>query len=346
MPIRFATFAARIHTIVMVPTSLQRLREIAIRLDIQAEPGSGGAVDLEVLIEVLNKLNQSYRAFIRTELKRLLPLDDRQEDQLNYLLEGLRLKMVDLQFGSARFALAPDLFSDQIPLFKDEIEEARETAFADYKDLISTKYSNREFIDQMSGYTEEQRRRIFKPLVDLGKKDYRINVRSKTDAIVRTLQPPSRSLEQFYVPRLSPAEPAENPETTTVVIYVEVPKSGDRKIDRKALKNPLYYRELEHPIYPYALESLQHEDLSIEFHEPLEAQVSFDESRTIYIIENKELNIRAKASDRDTLEERFREKLFKRFERYYFGEKRRLTPGEEAMKEELFRMTKSAERSA
>ena len=130
-----------------------------------------------------------------------------------------------------------------------------------------------------------------------------------------------------------------------MVIYVEVPKSGELKIDRKALKNPLYYRELDHPVYPYALKTLDYEDLRVEFHEAVEARVSYDEERNIFIIENKELNIRAKAADRETLEERFREKLHKRFERYYFGEQKRLTPGEEAMRDELFRLTKSAERS-
>ena len=275
---------------------IEKLKDIAFRIHIEPIKTVEHAAKVETVIKVLSDIFQSYNNYLEIEFLKnegFKKVFESNKKVLDTIKEELSLLVVDLNFSSFEAALAPDLIERQSPIFKDEVLEWKRETFDDYKGVIICQdYDNTNYLQKIAKrYNDEERTRIFKPLFSSfgDGKDYRLNIKDKNHRVIKTLVQPERSRD-FYIPGLI-IEKSEVHEYSTVQIFAKMKKQDDSKskLDRRNVKEILYYEELEHDTYPFKPELIKYQDKIFVLNKNLDCIVEFEDGN--YIINNQELDL-------------------------------------------------------
>lgn len=288
---------------------LDKLRDIAIRFQIDPESTVGHAAKLESVVKVLSKLNESFNNFLEIEF---LKNDNfRKAFEVNPQIfktvqDELDLYIVDLKFSSFEAAIAPNIFDNQISLYKNEVLDWKKETYLEYKEtIIMGDFDDVSYIKKISKkYSDIERQKIFQPLFStLGNgKSYSINIKDNTGRVVKAFHQPEKEKLQFLLPRVEKIPTKES--YGTYQIYAKVRKS-DGKIDLKKtdISKFLYYEELEYETYPYKPNLIKFDGRIYSLNEKIECDVEFQEG--IYIITNEYLDITVWGETREQAEDAF-----------------------------------------
>lgn len=323
-------------------TLLNELREIALRIQIDPKESIGHAAKLDSILKVLSQIKKSYENFLEIELTKneeFNRISKNSSSILEFLLQELELIAVDVDFGSFEIALAPDVVQKGKILFSDFAMELKESSFKSYKELINGDFRDLKYMSAIGNkYTEEERRKIYKPIFNLTSPDYKVNIKDRDGKVARTIVRPSKEKQRFYLPRV-PRELVEDDTSKTVLAYVDVNKEGEEiKLSTRNIKKIHYVEELEHDTYPFTPIEIVFEDFIVEFHERLKCEVTYEDD--LYFVANEDLGITAWGESRELAEEAFRFNVYSIYKNFYSEAEENLSNDAIELKELLFRITK------
>jgi hypothetical protein len=320
---------------------LQQLRELALKIHIEPKQGIGQAATVESVVTVLKNISASYEEFLFIELSKEDILQEKMKLEpgvARSIIENMKLRIVDVNFGSFEAAIAPQIVSSDVSLFSEDVQKFEKKAFSDYQELVAADLRSMGAISGFAKrYTPEERAKIFKPLFRSTGPDYRLNIKNKEDKVIRTLVKPGKEKMRFYVPNVK-KDPAPDAPTRTVMAFVEL-GSADDKLTKSNISKIHHIAEIAPGTHPFVLEEMVYENFAVDFHDKIVSSVSIDEE--LFIINNEALDITAWGDTRIEAEEAFRFSLYAIYQNYYFESVDKLSPDAVKLRDYLFNITKS-----
>lgn len=252
----------------MDETSLKHLRDIAFEVTI--DPNNAvHAASAEDVVKVLNAYINSYKSYLTIKLKS----ENSSEEDIKETLKNTQLLVVNTEFNSYHNSLAPYNPSNGISttLFNDYKSEIIDADLDNYSDLLSLK-------DQ---FTKEELFSIYNPIFNAISNRYTLKV--KTDkGIVRKVKRPNKEYSTYFKPKKGKIKIQNDDKLFQVFV-----QSHDLK--NISAKDIIYSSELEHETYPYTLDRINFNDISIYFHDSITCEVDFIDD--LYFISYADLNI-------------------------------------------------------
>lgn len=288
---------------------LDDLRKIALRFQIDPENNIGHAAKVENVISVLANLNKSYKSFIKIELSK----DDKYQKVFKNkkkiyekFLRELELLIVDVKFDSFNSAIAPNIVSNQVPMFKDNTFIWKTTKFSEYKDfIVGGNYDDPEYINLISQkYTINERAEIFTPIfksID-SNNNYCVNLLSFENKPIKKLLKPKQEKIKYYIEN---QKQEVQPEEKIINTFLKIKpnKDGTFDIKKSNVKEVLFVEELAHDTYPFQPDTIRFLDKLYILNAKLDCDVEFVENQ--YIIKNEKLDICVWGESRTEVEEAF-----------------------------------------
>jgi hypothetical protein len=328
---------------------LNRLKDIALRFQIDPFQTLEHAAKVNTVLKVLSDINRSYYNFLEIEFLKnegFRIAYEKNSRILETFKEDLDLLIVDVKFSSFEAALAPNLIEAQSPIFKNEVVEWKHSAFENYKEMvIEGDYNDSNHLKKVVGrYSDEERLKIFHPFFSsLGDgKSYRINIKTPSGEIIKTLRSPERTKLEIYAPRFITGEVEDLVEEKNYLVYAKIKKKGKKdevSFSKRNIKKVHYIEELAHDTYPFKPNILQYRNLVFILSKRLECAVSFDSGT--YIIESPELDIMVWGENREAVEEAFSFSFYSLYETFYLEDDKRLSKEAIVLKKKLKKIIKS-----
>ncbi len=324
---------------------LDKLREIAIRFQIDPDLTVGHAAKVTTVIKVLTEMNKSFSNFLEVEF---LKNDDfkniflKNDKVLDTIKEDLELLIVDLKFSSFEAAVAPHFSDNQIPLFSNNVVAWEKDTFETYKDLIlDGNYHETNYMRKIANrYSDDERQKIFQPLFSAfgSGKDYSLNLRDNQGKTKTKLVQPIKDKYSFYVPK--PEKVKEAPNYATVQAFLKVKKKGDSfSFNKQNVKKVLLVEELEHDTYPFKPNMVQFSNLIYVLHERLQCIVEFEDDN--YIIRNELLDISVWGDTREEVEIAFSFSFHALYENFALENDVKLSLEAKELKMKLLKLVKT-----
>jgi len=289
---------------------IHSLKDIAFRIHIEPLKTVEKAAKVDSVIKVLSDIIKSYNNYIEVEFLKnqgFVKIYERNIKVLDSLRNELTLLIVDLNFSSFEAALAPNVIESNSPIFKNEVLEWKRETFDSYRDfIIMGDYNDPDYLHKViNRYTDQERLKIYQPLFSsIGDgKEYKLNIKNKSHKTIRTIIQPEKSKFDVYVPKI--IADTESPVYSTAQVYLKIRKEGDTpKLNKRNVKEILYYEELEHETYPFKPDIINYNRKVFILNKKLDCQVEFEDQH--YIIKNTELDIIVWGQTREEVEEAFR----------------------------------------
>lgn len=320
---------------------LQQLRELALKIHIEPKQGIGNAATVDSVVTVLKNISASYENFLLIELGKQEALQEKMKNEpgvARSIIENMKLRIVDVNFGSFDAAVAPQIVSSDLSLFSEDVQSFEKKAFSDYQQLVGADLRSMGTISDIGKkYTAEERAQIFRPLFRSTGPDYRLNIKNNQNKVIRTLVKPGKEKMRFYVPNVKKDPTPDNP-TRTVLAYVEL-GSEDDKLTKSNISKVHHIAEITPGTHPFVLEEMVYENFAVDFHDKIVSAVSIEED--LFIITNEILDITVWGDTRTEAEEAFRFSLYAIYQNYYFESESKLSPDAVKLRDYLFNITKS-----
>ena len=276
---------------------LQMLRQKALNVRIKPKnPTYGSAVMLDTIIDVLRKLRESFRNFLDIDFRK--SFSEQKFPNQEKLLASLRneavLLLSNVKFTSFSASIAPDL-RVMTSIYTDEITEWKSGIFDRFKsDVFQMGYDSIPELKPLTErYSNEERRLIFNPIVDLFKDSNSYNF-TLTDASFaveeRKFRPVSKPVRDVLIPALLPNE--QQPERELFQSFgLADPQSGG------AISKPnvITSQALTTAEFRVSLEKIQFEKEELILREPIEVEIKYD--KPVFSINAELLKIRVNAYD-------------------------------------------------
>ncbi len=324
---------------------LDKLRDIAIRFQIDSDMTVGHATKVTSVIKVLTEINKSFSNFLEVEFMKNEDFKTvflKNDKVLDTLKEDLELLIVDLNFGSFEAALAPHFSEKQTTLFRNDVVEWERDTFDIYKDLIiEGTYQESNYMHKIAKrYSEEERQKIFQPLFSAvgSGKDYRLNIKDKQGATTRKLVQPVKEKYAFYVPKVQKIK--EEPSYATVQAFLKLKKKGDSfSFNRQSVKQVYFIEELAHDTYPFKPNMIQFDNSIYILNEKLNGIVDYEDDS--YSIKNELLNIYVWGDTREEVEAAFAFSFHALYENFALEEDTKLSLESKELKNKLLKLVKT-----
>ncbi len=327
---------------------LNKLKEIALRFQIDPLQTIGHAAKVNTVLKVLSDINRSYYNYLEIEFLKnpsFKKAFDKNAKILDAVKEDLDLLIVDVKFSSFETALAPNILDNQTSIFHNEVKEWKSETFQSYKDdIILADYSNikhqKKIIER---YTEEERVKIFQPFFNsLGDgKSYKINIKGEDGKTKKILNPPVKDKLFIYIPKITPIQ-EELPEEKNYIVYAKIRKDGKGEnvnFNKKSIKKVHYMEELSYDIYPYKPNLLQYANLIFILNTKMDCVVLYEENT--YVIECPELDIVVWGESREKVEEAFEFSFYSLYLNFYSEQDKKLSKDAIILKKKLKSLIKS-----
>ena len=325
----------------MADNLLDQLRDLALRIQIEPKQGIGRAATVDSVITVLSNLNKSYVNYLKVALEKQGITNDTTDvatlDKL--LLEHMKLRIVDLNFGSFEASVAPPIVAEPAPLFAESVSAFERDTFREFKTLVGENFTDSRVLTSVSErFDERERASIFRPLFKVPGSGYRVNLKDRSDKVYRTIVRPSKEKMRFYVPKLTQPEVAE-PTGKTVRAYIQL-AGDDERLTAKNIVKVHHLAEVDPATIPITFKEMTFDSFYVEFHSPLIGEVTLDEQQ--YFVTNDDLDITVWGDSRTEAEDAFRFAIFALYRNFYFEQdESKLSPGARELKAHLFRITKT-----
>ena len=320
---------------------LQQLRELALKIHIEPKHGIGNAATVDSVVTVLKNISTSYENFLFIELSKEEVLQEKMKQDpgvARSIIENMKLRIVDVDFGSFDASVAPQIVTADVSLFSEDVQSFEKRAFSNYHKLVTADHRSMGTISDVGKrYTPEERARIFRPLFRSTGPGYRLNIKNNQNKVIRTLVKPGKEKMRFYVPSLTKDPTPENP-TRTVLAYVELGSEED-KLTKGNISKVHHIAEITPGTHPFVLEEMVYENFAVDFHDKLVCSVTVEDDQ--FFISHDELDITAWGDTRTEAEEAFRFSLYAIYQNYYFEEDSKLSTNALKLRDYLFNITKS-----
>ena len=327
---------------------LDKLKEISLRVQIDPLQTVEHAAKVNTVIKVLTDINRSYYNFLEIEFLKnpdFKKAFEKSSKILDTFKEDLDLLIVDVKFGSFETAIAPNLVESNSPIFKNEVLDWKKEAFQNYKEIVVlADYQDKAHLKKVvDRYSDEERTKIFQPFFSsIGDgKLYKINIKTSSGEIAKTLFQPEKPKVQIYAPKIS-IQPEEIVEEKNYLVYAKLKKAGkgeDINFTKRNIKQVHYMEELAHDTYPFKPNILQYEKLVFILNSKLECEVSFQDNS--YVIECSDLDITVWGDNREQVEEAFSFSFYSLYHNFFLEQDKKLSKEAIALKKKLKSLIKS-----
>lgn len=292
---------------------IEKLREKAVFFKLTSKPKYGGAVSLEDVLKVFKSLVESYHSFVDIEYEKINTQVDKTKIRniKSGLSEENNLIVVDLKFESYGMAISPNTitYNHSIPDIKN-ILKWKSNAFETYKDFVlDADFNNEKYLQKVkTKYNEEQRQRIYKPLID----GIANNERAVTkfgfgsETPKKTLKKPREKSYNILVPNVIRAIDFDETHTRTSMALVEI-KAGKAK--PKILE---LFEQIQNPVFTFT--KIEYGDKTYSLKYPIYCELIHEGDS--YSLENKQLGIYAFGKTVDEAKLAFEEEFDYIFDRY------------------------------
>lgn len=308
-------------------SDLLDLRRQAVHLQIEPHNTYAHATRMSHVIQVLSRLQRSFDRFIRVELHKqeeFQPILAHNPDLEKQIAKDMEWLVVDLNFSSFGFSIAPNLNMSQMSLYNDKVEEWKATLFPTFRDVFLL--GDYDEPGYQSGikvrYKKAERRQIFDPLFKaIGDgSDYFLNMQDGMGRTIRRLYRPDKRSEQVLVPKLSKSR-VDVP-TKIIMAALEIPITVNiRDVRRLNVKDIKYSEELQHEVYPYRTSRIVRGDEKLNLSLNIKAEVGYLEETDRYTITYPPLEIFVEGDTREEAEEAFQQAFFSKYEQYVLPDK-------------------------
>ena len=323
---------------------LDKLRDIAIRFQIDPDLTVGHAAKVTTVIKVLTEMNKSFSNFLEVEFMKNEDFKNiflKNDKVLDTIKEDLELLIVDLKFSSFEAAVAPHFSENQTSLFNNNVVEWEKDTFDTYKDLIlEGNYHESNYMRKIAKrYTDEERQKIFQPLFSAfgNGKDYSLNLRDKEGKVTTKLVQPVKEKYNFYVPKTEKVKEEQN--YATVQAFLKLRKKGDSyTFNKQNVKEVYLVEELEHDTYPFKPNVVQFDTFIYILNEKLVCNVDFEDD--CYFIKNELLDIRVWGDTREEVESAFAFSFHSLYENFAIEDNKKLSLESKGLKNNLLKLVK------
>lgn len=324
---------------------LDKLRDIAIRFQIDSDITVGHAAKVTSVIKVLSEMNKSFSNFLEVEFMKNEEFKTvflKNDKVLDTLKEDLELLIVDLNFGSFEAALAPHFSDNQTTLFRNDVVEWEKDSFDTYKDLIlGGAYHESEYMRKIAKrYSDEERHKIFQPLFSAvgSGKDYSLNIQDRQGKTKTKLVQPIKEKYNFYVPKTEKVK--EEPNYATVQAFLKLKKKGDSfSFNKQNVKQVYFVEELAHDTYPFKPNVIQFDGSIYILNDRLIGNVDFEDES--YSIKNELLNIYVWGDTREEVESAFAFSFHALYENFALEDDDKLSLESKELKNKLLKLVKT-----
>ena len=324
---------------------LDKLRDIAIRFQIDPNMTVGHAAKVTTVIKVLTEMNKSFSNFLEVEFMKNEDFKNiflKNDKVLDTIKEDLELLIVDLKFSSFEAAVAPHFSENQTSLFNNNVVEWEKDTFDTYKDLIlEGNYHESNYMHKIAKkYTDEERQKIFQPLFSAfgSGKDYSLNLRDKQGRVTAKLVQPVKEKYAFYVPKTEKIKEEQN--YATVQAFLKLRKKGDSyTFNKQNVKEVFLVEELEHDTYPFKPNMIQFDNNIYVFNEKLTCIVDYEDD--CYIIKNELLDICVWGDTREDVESAFAFSFHALYENFALEDDKKLSLKSKELKSNLLKLVKT-----
>lgn len=321
---------------------IQKLRDNALYIKLEAEKKFGGAVDISTLTKALNSLNQSFESYFEAEAKNQIDkkITKSVDNEIGKLNKESRLLIVDLDFSSFAAGVTPNLvtISNDYASIRKPLELKRKV-FDGYKtDVFFGDYSDEAFLKRINKkFAPDERVQIFKPLFDniFNQKKFRFYFGESKKNLKQSVKGVSRVTVDNIIPK-----EAKIPSEVEKLYKVYITASGDFDLfgQKAKVKKYLATEELKYPTYPYQVKEIFWDDKLIILNSPISADVSFDEASGVFKIIFSDLNIVVWGRTREESEEAFQMAFASIVQNFYSEDDKRLTNKAIEIKEKLAKL--------
>lgn len=325
---------------------LDKLREIAIRFQIDPLVSVEHTAKVTTVIKVLTEMNKSFTNFLEVEFMKneaFRSVAAKNDKVFDTLKEDLELRFVDLKFGSFEAAVAP-YFSDekQTTLFRNDVIEWEKETFDTYKGLIvEGNFQESGYMRKIAKrYSDEERQKIFQPLFSAfgNGKDYSLNLRDSQGKTKMKLVQPAKEKYPFYVPKIEKAK--EEPTYATVQAFMKVEKQGESyTFNKRSVKQVFLVEELEHDTYPFKPNMVRFDDVVYVLNDKLDCIVDFEDDN--YTIKNELFDLSVWGDTREEVESAFAFSFHALYQNFASEEDRKLSLESKELKNKLLKLVKT-----
>ena len=281
------------------------LRQKALNIRVKPKnPTYGSAVILDNVIEVLGKIRGSFRNFLSIDFNKAF--NQKTFNNSDKLLANLQSEAVlllsNVKFSSFAASIAPDL-RVMASQYSEEISEWKSGVFDRFKtDVFRTEYdSTSELKPLIERYSEEERRQIFGPILDLFKDNnaYNFTLTDPSYAIEeRRFRPVSKPIRDILIPAAQPIDTV--PERELFQSFgLAAPESGGAI----SKANVITTQALTTAEFRVPLTTIQFERDELILREQIEVEIKYE--KPIFTIFSEVLKIRANAYDFNTVLKEF-----------------------------------------
>ena len=325
---------------------LDKLRDIAIRFQIDPVASVEHTAKVTTVIKVLTEMNKSFTNFLEVEFMKneaFKSVAIKNNKVFDTLKEDLELRIVDLKFGSFEAAVAP-YFSDekQTTLFRNDVIEWERETFDTYKDLIvEGNFQESNYMRKIDKrYSCEERQKIFQPLFSAfgNGKDYSLNLKDRQGKTKMKLVQPNKEKYPFYVPKIEKSK--DVPTFATVQAFMKVEKQGESiTFNKCSVKQVFLVEELEHDTYPFKPTMLRFDGLIYILNDKLDCVVDFEDDT--YTIKNELLDLSVWGETREDVESAFAFSFHALYDNFALEDDKKLSSKSIELKNILLKLVKT-----
>lgn len=286
---------------------MQMLRQQALNIRVKPKnPTYGSAVILDNVIEVLRKVRESFRNFLGIDFNK--SFGHQHFNNSDKLLANLQSEAVlllsNVKFSSFAASIAPDL-RVMASQYSDEISDWKSGVFNRFKtDVFLTEYNSIPELKPLTErYTDEERRLIFGPIIDLFKDNntYNFTLTDTSFAIEeRKYRPVSKPVRDILVPTVQPIDIVPNRELFQS-FGLASPESGGAI----SKANVITTQALTTAEFRVSLDTIQFEKEELILREQIEVEIKYE--KPIFSISSEILKIRTNAYDYNSVLKDFQE---------------------------------------
>ena len=198
---------------------LNSLRDKAVALKLEEKSGRyGGAIVVSHILDFLKNLQSSYQNFAEVQFRKIVSEDDVPD--LDYISTKFRnncnLLVPDLNFKSFGVSIVADHgVMDPFDFHTEDFRVMRSNLFMNFKeDVLLPEYNDSSYHQRIAKkYTEEERRKIFTPVINstLKSKPYSVAVTGKNYIEkVKIFQPLSNTSKSILKPNIEKTQVKED----------------------------------------------------------------------------------------------------------------------------------------
>ena len=297
----YLEWAELLETPELAQDYLQMLRKKALNVRVKPKnPTYGSAVMLDNVIEVLRKVRESFRSFFTIDFDKAFGHQHfNNADKLRANLQSEAVLLLsNVKFRSFSASIAPDL-QVMASQYSDEISEWKSGVFDRFKtDVFRTEYDSIPDLKPLTErYTDEERRQIFGPILDLFKDNnaYNFTITDPTYALEeRKYRPVSKPVRDILIPTVEAIDVL--PERELFQSFgLAAPESGGAI----SKGNVITTQALTTAEFRVRLNAIQFEKEELILREQIEVEIKYE--KPIFTISTEILKIRTNAYDYNTV---------------------------------------------